>query len=86
MRKQSSLNSLLCADVPLRTYILTHVNIPGNEKADVAAKSALSLPITNMKLPAYDLIPRVFPSFVLKNGRISGNVARAINFMPSTQL
>ena len=36
-----------------------HVNIPGNEKADTAAKLALSLPITHMKLPACDLIPRV---------------------------
>ena len=45
-----------------------HANIPGNERADAAAKSALSLSITNMKLPAYDLIP-VSLSFVLKNGR-----------------
>jgi len=28
----------------------------------------------------------VFPRFVLKNGRISGIVARAINFTPYTQL
>ena len=37
----------------------SHINIPGNEKADAATKSALSFPITNMKLPAYDLIPLV---------------------------
>jgi len=33
------------------------VSIRGNERADTAAKSALSLPITKMKIPARELVP-----------------------------
>jgi len=35
------------------------MEILGNEKADAAAKSALSLPVTHMKLHATGMYPRI---------------------------
>ena len=38
-------------------WILSHVSIRSNERADAAAKSVLKSPITNMKFPASKLTP-----------------------------
>ena len=55
-------------------WIPSHVNIPGNERADTAAKAALGLPATNMKQPARELMPRI-SKFCLQEWRDIWNIA-----------
>jgi len=40
-------------------WIPGHINIPCNKGANIAAKAALCLPVTSMKLPASEFLPRI---------------------------
>jgi len=42
-----------------------HVKMPGNERADTAAKAALCLPVTSMKLPASDYFASFYEACVV---------------------
>ena len=56
------------------------MGILGNENADAAAKSALSLPVTRMKLPATDMYPRI-TKLILTSGRKYGVASLETNYM-----
>jgi len=61
-------------------WIHSHASIHGNDMADTAATSALSLPITNTKLLTREFIPYV-SKFCLDEWQEHGTVARVINFI-----
>ena len=66
-------------------WLPSHVGIKGNEKADIAAKSALTLNISDLKIPFTDFKPSI-NTFVHNKWQMSWNAAvfnKLHSIMPS---
>jgi len=70
LRDVQGLTRIILCWIPIR------VNIPGNVRADTAAKSALSLPVTKMKFPGSDFIPHVSKFCIQEWQEIRNNCSR----------
>ena len=56
-------------------WVLSHVGVGANEKADLAAKAALNLPCANLGIVYTDLKFHIDKYVMSKDGRINGRMS-----------